>query len=121
MSGSFRGGSAARPMMEFMRITAVVIVLALALLGTSVPAPAFSGNEQEKARQAVQSGEIRPLDDILKGVRRRVDGRVLDATLDDRGGEWVYWVKVLGPDGRVRLVRVDGRSGKVLGVTEGGG
>ncbi len=105
-------------MIGLMRIAPFALAL-VAVLAASPPAPAFSGDEQEQARQAVESGEARSLKDILRQLK--VDGRVLDASLDQAGGRWVYRIKVLGSDGRVRVLGVDALSGKVLQVLEGGG
>jgi uncharacterized membrane protein YkoI len=109
-------GSAAMPMIGIMRITAIVLAFAAAVVLSSASAPAFSGSEQEQAREAVQSGQARSLKDILRGLGGQVDGRVLDAQLDDVGGRWIYRIKVLGRDGRVKILGVDALSGQVLEV-----
>jgi uncharacterized membrane protein YkoI len=68
----------------------------------------------------VDSGEVRPLKQILKSVRRDYEGDVLDATLTDRGGRWMYWIRLLTPDGQVLDLGVDGASGQILEVRGGG-
>lgn len=94
-----------------------LLALALFALLGGVP-PAAAGSEHERARSAVQAGELRPLGEVLARVRRRFPGRVLDARLEGgRGGRpWTYRVKVLTPPGRVLDVRVDAGSGRVLGA-----
>ncbi len=114
-------GSPAIAMIGIMRASTIALVFAAAVAAASAPAPAFSGSEQEQARQAVQSGQARPLNDILRQLGGQVDGRVLDARLDDVGGRWIYRVKVLGRDGRVQILGVDALSGQVLDIREGGG
>lgn len=104
-----------------MRIALAALMLLAAVAVQPADARAFSGSEQDSAREAVKSGEIRSLKDILRGVRRQVDGQVLDTQLEESGGGYVYRVKVLGNDGRVRVLMIDGRSGKVLRMLEGGG
>jgi uncharacterized membrane protein YkoI len=92
---------------------AATLAFALALLAAS-PA-SFALSEQEKARAAVEAGEVLPLNDILRQVRRDYPGRILDAQLDERGGgNWVYRIKLLKKNGRVVDLTVDGSSGKVL-------
>ena len=104
-----------------MRIAlAALLLLAAVAVQPAVPR-AFSGSEQDSAREAVKSGEIRSLKDILRSVRRQVDGEVLDTQLEEAGGGYVYRVKVLGNDGRVRVLMIDARTGKVLRMLEGGG
>jgi uncharacterized membrane protein YkoI len=104
-----------------MRNAVASLLLLTAVAVSTADARAFSGSEQDSARQAVESGEIRSLKDILRGVRGQVDGQVLDTQLQESGGTYVYRVKVLGNDGRVRVLMVDARSGRVLQVLEGGG
>jgi uncharacterized membrane protein YkoI len=92
---------------------AATLAFALTLLAAS-PA-SFALSEQEKARAAVEAGEVLPLNDILRQVRRDYPGRILDAQLDERGGgNWVYRIKLLKKNGRVVDLTVDGSSGKVL-------
>lgn len=117
----FTAGSAALPMIRAMRIAGCALLLFTSLALSSVPSSAFSGSEQDSARQAVESGEIRSLKDILRQVKPQLDGRVLDTQLNDAGGNWIYRVKVLGRDGRVRILMIDARSGQILQVMEGGG
>lgn len=75
-----------------------------------------AGSSHQRARDAVRSGQIRPLHDVLTMVKRRFPGRVLDADLQDRGGNPVYRVKMLTADGDVLSVLVDARSNRILGV-----
>src|SRR3546814_1948284 len=96
-------GSAAIAMIGLMRISLIVLAFVAAVALSTNSAPAFSGSEQEQARQAVQSGQARPLNDILRQLGGQVNGRVLDARLDDVGGRWIYRGKVLGWDGRVQI------------------
>ena len=107
-------------MIGLMRVVVIAAALAVAVV-LSPFASAFSGSEQDSARQAVESGQARPLKDILRGLRGQMDGRVLDAQLDSSGGRSIYLIKVLGSDGRVRVLAVDALSGQVLQVMEGGG
>ena len=106
-------GSPAIAMIGIMRVSTIALVFAAAVVAASAPAPAFSGSEQDQARESVESGQARPLKDILRQVRGQVDGRVLD-------GRLTYRVKVLGRDGRVQILTIDAQSGQVLGVREGG-
>lgn len=104
-----------------MRIGLASLLILATVAVTPAEPRAFTGSEQDNARQAVESGEIRSLKDILRGVRGQVDGQVLDTQLQESGGRYVYRVKVLGNDGRVRVLMVDARSGRILQVLEGGG
>jgi len=102
-----------------MRALAIVLALLAGLLATG--GPTLADSEQERARAAMQSGEVRPFQEILRHVRRRFDGRVLDARLVDAGNrQWVYEIKMMKRNGSVFLVVVDGRSGQIIDVVGGG-
>ena len=77
--------------------------------------PAWADSQQDRAREAVESGRVKPLKAILKAVRKQVDGRVLDAELLEYGGVWIYRLRVLTKDGQVLDIGVDGQSGRILG------
>jgi uncharacterized membrane protein YkoI len=91
------------------------LVLA-ALLHPVASLPSLADSDQDRARQCAQSGECVPLNQVLKSVRRQYKGQVLDTQLFNAGGRWVYRVRILGKDGQVRDVGVDGRSGQIIGV-----
>ncbi len=82
-------------------------------------APAWAASDQDRAREAVQSGQVKPLNQILKAVRKQYKGEVLDAQLLDLGGMWVYRVRVLTKDGQVLDIAVDGQNGRIIDVQGG--
>ena len=71
-----------------------------------------------RARQGVQSGQVRSLDEILNGIRRERPGSLADVQGPNAGatGEPHYRLKWLTPDGRVLWLDTDARTGRVLGV-----
>ena len=104
-----------------MRKLLSIIVLCLVLVAASGSAEAKKKGDQERARAAVQAGEVLPLPEILRGLRGQIPGRVLDAEMDEvEPGQWLYFIKMLTPEGNVLDVVVDGRSGAVLDVRGGG-
>ncbi|MEW6354190.1 MAG: hypothetical protein AB1469_07855 [Pseudomonadota bacterium] len=64
------------------------------------------GEEDHKERGHAARGE-RSLDETVSRVRRETRGRVLSADTEQRDGESVHRIKVLTPDGRVRVLTVD--------------
>lgn len=92
-------------------------VLAVLLLGAAVCAAPASA-QPYRARQGVQSGEVRSLDEILNGIRRERPGNLADVQGPNMGpaGEPRYRLKWLTPDGRVLWLDTDARTGRVLGV-----
>lgn len=97
----------------------IVLAPALAAL-LFAAAPAHADSEQDRAREAVESGQVKPLKQILKAVRKDYKGEVLDAKLLERGGGWIYRIKVLSKDGQVFDIGVDGQSGQIVDVQGGG-
>ena len=97
----------------------VLLLLALALGPVSSP-PALAGqSDQDRARSAVEKGQIKPLDQILSSVRQHVPGRVV--RVDLRGGTggqrpYVYDVRVMSPQGNISAVEVDARTAQILSV-----
>jgi hypothetical protein len=92
-------------------------LFALLLLGAAaVSEPAAA--QPNRARQGVQSGEVRSLDQILNGIRRERPGSLADVEGPNIGptGEPHYRLKWLTPDGRVLWLDTDARTGRVLGV-----
>ncbi len=68
----------------------------------------------ERARDALQAGQIRPLGEIISRVMGQTGGEVLDAELHQGQRGWIYRVKILTPDGRVEVVPADAQTGRIL-------
>ena len=92
-------------------------IFAMLLLGAAAsPAPASA--QPYRARQGVQNGEVRSLDEIMKGIRRERPGSLADVQGPNLGpaGDPRYRLKWVTPDGRVLWLDTDARTGRVLGV-----
>jgi len=95
---------------HIIRFMLIGIVSAAAL--STVPAFAES-HDQDAARQAVESGEIRPLADILDAVRGKLPGEIVGVEIESKKGRWLYEFRVLDGRGRLFEVYVDARSGEI--------
>lgn len=105
-----------------MRRLLIMLMLALAVPAAEVVviAPdAVYADSQQRARDAVGRGEIRPLDQVLAGVRGSYPGRVMDVDLRQRGNSWTYHIKLLTPDDALLRIVVDASSGSILSVRGG--
>jgi len=89
------------------------VALALLLAGLAV-AGERPGADQDRARAAVQAGEVMPLPALLERVQRSHPGQVLRVELERDDGRWIYELRLLQPDGRLLKLEVDARSGEVL-------
>ena len=88
------------------------IVLALVLVALPLAGARADEDDQERALSAREAGRALPLAGILERAQRDAPGRVLGVELEDEGGRVVYEVKVLRPDGRVRMLAYDAATGK---------
>lgn len=79
----------------------------LALLLVAGPAPAA-----DNTNNANNTGYV-PLDEAITAARKKQDGKVLSATSEPKKGQ--YKIKVLSEDGVVRVIKVDAKTGKVVG------
>ena len=66
--------------------------------------------QQDRAREAVASGEYLPLQQILADALKRHPGVVVSVELDDDE----YELEILRPDGVVVELEYDARSGRLL-------
>lgn len=77
-------------------------------------APARADGDHDRARAAVQAGEVLPLKTVLERVARSHPGEVLEVELESEDGRWVYEIKLLQAGGRLVKLEVDAATGEVL-------
>ena len=83
-------------------------------LAIVMPAHAGDSGGQDRARRALESGEILPLREILQRVERDTPGQVIDVELEREAGRWIYEIKLLAAGGAIVGLEVDARDGSVL-------
>ncbi len=102
---------------HFPRRRAIAGALALIAL---VAAPALADDDgrhdHDRARRALERGEVLPLDRILAVVRARVPGEVVRVELEREDGVWIYEVRVLDAAGRRIEVHVDAARAVILRI-----
>lgn len=84
------------------------------LLGLTLPVHAVDANDHDRARKALEAGEILPLSTVLEKIRQETPGQVMAVELERKHNQWVYEVKVLHPGGALVKHLVDARDGKPL-------
>lgn len=72
--------------------------------------------DHERARAALQAGEVMPLAQLLPKLQRSHPGQVLELELEREDGRWVYEVKLLQAKGQLLKLAVDAATGEVLEV-----
>ncbi len=72
------------------------------------------GRDHDRARAALQAGEILSLQQVLARLQPRYPGEVLAVELEREDGRWVYELKLLQAGGRLLRLDVDARTAEVL-------
>lgn len=70
---------------------------------------------QREALEALQRGEILPLTQVMDIALRKVPGKVIEVEYE-AGPK--YEIKILTPDGHIREVELDARTGEVLKIKD---
>ena len=71
--------------------------------------------DQDEALLLRQQGVIMPLEQLLHQALGHYPGaKLLEAELEEEDGQYVYEVELLTPEGVVRELELDARSGRLL-------
>ena len=96
-------------------VRAAVVCCAALLFGNSW---SMADGDHDRARQALESGQILPLRTILERVEREYPGQVVDVELERDEGRWIYEIKVLRAGGALVKLKLDARDGAFIGSKE---
>lgn len=94
-----------------MKTTHLLLLAALAV--SPVPTIA-SGSDQDRARAALQAGEVLSLRTILERIERDQPGQVIEAELERKGGRWIYELKLVQTGRQLIKLEIDASSGEIL-------
>lgn len=104
-------------------MTLRILIICLALAGPAEALSLASAHEIAPARdyqthgrpihQLAEDGRF-TLDQAVDMVRAMYGGKVIKASTQRKEGHPVHIIKILGDDGRIQTVRVDGISGRIL-------
>ncbi|MDR2881851.1 MAG: hypothetical protein LBV29_08145 [Azoarcus sp.] len=76
--------------------------------------PVSAESEHDRVREAVRTGEIMPLEQVLQQVEKNYSGKVLKVRLDQQGQRWIYKIKFLRDNGTLSKLSFDARDGTLL-------
>jgi uncharacterized membrane protein YkoI len=94
-----------------------VWLMAVALAGGNAPsALADNEDDHDRARGAVERGDILPLETVLRAIRPSIDGEIVGIELEKEGSRWIYEIKVINRRGRMVEIAADARTAKVVKV-----
>lgn len=97
--------------MKNLRWLLIALILSVAL---ALPVHAADSGDHDRARKALEAGEILPLKTVLEMVSRESPGQVMEVELERKGERWVYEIKLLRTGGALVKLRVDASDGKVI-------
>jgi uncharacterized membrane protein YkoI len=85
------------------------------LLGISLLSqPCLADDDHERARDLVQSGEILPLDDIIKNAFEGKHWKLLEAELEKEKSLYIYELEILDDQGEVRKLKFNAKTGAAI-------
>jgi uncharacterized membrane protein YkoI len=88
--------------------------LAIALLLLAVAGPGLADDDHERARAALERGELLPLAVLLERLAPVIDGDIIELELDREDRRWVYEISYIDGQGRLIELEVDAADGTVL-------
>jgi uncharacterized membrane protein YkoI len=93
----------------------VGLILSVVLaLPTHAHAEDVSDHDHDRARRALEAGEILPLKTVLERVRLDTPGEVMEVEMERKNARWVYEVKVLRPGGALVKLVLDASDGTIV-------
>jgi uncharacterized membrane protein YkoI len=99
-----------------MKAAVALLLLALA----AVPAQTDE-HDHERARAALEAGQVLPLPVLMERLQRAYPGQIMALELERDDGRWIYKVKLLQPGGQLSKLKVDAQTGQVLRIKTKGG
>jgi uncharacterized membrane protein YkoI len=100
---------------------AMLLLTVLLLASGSVLAIADDDDERdhEFARQALAEGRIRPLTEIMESFKAQFAGKIVGVELKAKAKKRiVYEFKVVTPDGKLKEVKVDAATAKIIKIED---
>ena len=89
----------------------VGLILSIVLV---LPSHAEDVGDHDRARQALEAGEILPLKTVLEKVGLDTPGQIMEVEMERKRERWVYEIKVLRPGGALVKLVIDASDGTIL-------
>ncbi|MGC2857624.1 PepSY domain-containing protein [Novispirillum sp. DQ9] len=86
------------------------LLWSLAAVLALLAGPAAAGpdrDDHERARAALQAGEVKPLREVMEVATDQFAGEMVEAELDRKGPFWIYHITLLAPDGSILKLSYD--------------
>lgn len=98
--------------MSITKLIAITVMTVSALITTAVWAS--DSDDHERAKKALQSGQILPLRTVLESLERKQPGKVLEVELEQKDALWIYKVKLLRADGQLIKLMLDAKTAELI-------
>lgn len=99
--------------MRTRNVAAAVLTAMLLFLGA---APSVADDDHDRARRALEAGEIMPLRAVIDRVEAEYPGQIIEVELESDDGVWLYEIKLLRSGGVLVELKVDAREGTLIGI-----
>lgn len=73
-------------------------------------------DDHDRARQALEQGEVLPLRTVLDIVERDFQGHVLEIEFERKDDRFIYEIRLLQDDGHIVKFEVDATDGSVIEI-----
>ena len=91
------------------------LFIAIILLFPLSPQSLADG-DHDRARVALESGEILPLQTIIAQLEQVYPGQILEVELERDDGLWIYEIKLVRANGVLIKIDLDASDGRLLSV-----
>lgn len=96
------------------KTTALLILVLLSGLALS---PTMADDyDHDRARHALEAGEILPLRTIFDTIEHDYFGQVIEVELERDDGLWIYEIELLQSTGSLVKLKLDARDGSLIGI-----
>ncbi|GLK78209.1 hypothetical protein GCM10008171_34630 [Methylopila jiangsuensis] len=103
------------PVLHWIRTLAVAVALT-PMLAIGQPAPDHSDDAHEhyEAGEALKSGRVRPLEEIIALARKEIGGEIIEIEFEHDDGRYIYELEIISPSGKLLEVKIDAATGAIL-------
>lgn len=98
----------------------MALMLLAAVASGDSDAPSWHEHDSvyEQARDAVRRGDALPLYQVRTYLQRVAPGKIVATKYEFEFERWVYEFKIVDPQGRLRKVHLDARTGELVKVSD---